>query len=184
MKKKIFFKGKYALRNNFINNGYDMKYEGNKVIFTKGTKVLKQTKISKYGYTQVWLGGNIKKEVYVHRLAYELQKGKIKDGYEIDHIDNDVTNNSIKNLRMITKSENTSKSMQRSLANNKFTREKQMKAVVVWDDLNKDKPLLFKSLGDAAKHLGVAHSTVCDNVKGRTKLISKRYWVSYKQGDN
>ena len=41
-----------------------------------------------------------------HRLIYETFVGKIKNGYEIDHIDGDKHNNNLTNLRMVTRSEN------------------------------------------------------------------------------
>ena len=41
-----------------------------------------------------------------HRLIYQTFVGKIKQGYEIDHIDGNKHNNELKNLRMITRSDN------------------------------------------------------------------------------
>ncbi len=42
----------------------------------------------------------------VHRVVYETFVGKIKSGYEIDHIDGNKHNNDITNLRAVTRSEN------------------------------------------------------------------------------
>jgi len=47
-----------------------------------------------------------KKLYFAHRLAWIIENGEIPCGYEIDHIDHDGTNNSIKNLRLVTSSEN------------------------------------------------------------------------------
>jgi hypothetical protein len=41
-----------------------------------------------------------------HRLIYETFVGKIKNGYEIDHIDANKHNNQLSNLRAVTRSEN------------------------------------------------------------------------------
>lgn len=41
-----------------------------------------------------------------HRLVWETFVGKIKSGYEIDHIDGDRHNNQLSNLRVVTRSEN------------------------------------------------------------------------------
>ncbi len=41
-----------------------------------------------------------------HRIIYILMKGEIPIGYDIDHKDNDETNNLIDNLRACTRSEN------------------------------------------------------------------------------
>lgn len=41
-----------------------------------------------------------------HRLVWETFNGDIPNGFEIDHIDNDKTNNRLDNLRLVTRSEN------------------------------------------------------------------------------
>lgn len=64
---------------------------------------------SGYQYLGLFLGkGPNKQRVWkrVHRVVYETFVEKIKSGYELDHIDGDKHNNSINNLRMITRSEN------------------------------------------------------------------------------
>lgn len=50
--------------------------------------------------------GMDKKTYYAHRLAYMYMYGEIPDGYEIDHIDGDGTNNSIGNLRLVDRLDN------------------------------------------------------------------------------
>ena len=42
----------------------------------------------------------------VHRVVFEAFVGKIKNGYEIDHISGDKHDNRLENLRMVTRSEN------------------------------------------------------------------------------
>lgn len=41
-------------------------------------------------------------KVQLHRLIWEITHGKIPDGYCVDHIDGDKTNNHIENLRLAT----------------------------------------------------------------------------------
>lgn len=50
-----------------------------------------------------------KRYFYIHRLVYEMFVGAIPEGYVIDHIDNDPTNNNYKNLQAITNRENVIK---------------------------------------------------------------------------
>ena len=44
--------------------------------------------------------------MFVHRLAWIISHGDIPDGYQIDHIDHDGTNNKLENLRCVTAQEN------------------------------------------------------------------------------
>ena len=44
--------------------------------------------------------------VYVHRLVYEVFKGEVPEGMEIDHIDRNKHNNNPDNLRVVTRAEN------------------------------------------------------------------------------
>lgn len=47
-----------------------------------------------------------KRYFYIHRLVYEMFVDTIPEGYVVDHIDNDPTNNNYKNLQAITNREN------------------------------------------------------------------------------
>ena len=64
---------------------------------------------SGYLYIGMYVGeGESKQRLWrrVHRVVYETFGGKIKNGFEIDHIDGDKHNNDITNLRVVTRSEN------------------------------------------------------------------------------
>ena len=65
-------------------------------------------KVSTLGYYQAKIDGCI---IPVHRLVYIYHHGKIPEGYHIDHIDHDRTNNRIENLRAIPARENLGKHM-------------------------------------------------------------------------
>ena len=68
-----------------------------------------RTHPSGYLYYGLFVGtGPSKKRLWRrgHRLIYETHIGKIKNGYEIDHIDGNKHNNKIDNLRLVTRSEN------------------------------------------------------------------------------
>jgi len=76
----------------------------------KGTKVVlgieykpKALKIRKDGYVQSSLGHS---KFYIHRLVYSVYGGPIPNDMVIDHIDGNKQNNNIKNLRLVTQSEN------------------------------------------------------------------------------
>ena len=54
--------------------------------------------------TQIKLAG---KTLYAHRIIWEMVHGPIPDGLEIDHINGDGRDNSLKNLRLVTSVENS-----------------------------------------------------------------------------
>lgn len=60
-----------------------------------------------------------------HRVVYEFFKGKIPEGFVVDHIDNNVSNNKIDNLQAITALENNRKCK-------KFSTNKSGYAGVTW----------------------------------------------------
>jgi hypothetical protein len=48
-----------------------------------------------------------RKSYLVHRIIYEMHMGSIADGLVIDHIDGNPSNNTVKNLRVVTGAVNT-----------------------------------------------------------------------------
>jgi len=92
--------------------GYDGMYtittEGDVFSYKqKKKRKLKPQKASqsKKGYFQVRLflgdGDYMGKLQYVHRLMWLTFKGDIPQGYEMDHIDGDTSNNSLDNLPLL-----------------------------------------------------------------------------------
>ena len=71
--------------------------------------VIPKRHISGYHYIGIYIGKRTSKKrlwFRIHRLVYEAFVGKINKGLEIDHISGDKSDNSLKNLRAITRSEN------------------------------------------------------------------------------
>lgn len=58
------------------------------------------------------------KAIGVHRLVYAWFIANIPDDYDVDHIDNDITNNKLNNLQLLTRAENIAK---RGLGRNQYT---------------------------------------------------------------
>ena len=63
--------------------------------------------LDKDGYIRVRISG---KEFRAHRLIWEMFNGPIPEGMLIDHIDRDVFNNRIENLRLVTRQQNNANS--------------------------------------------------------------------------
>lgn len=82
------------------------------LISTKSTKVNKVFydvgSVNEDGYIRLWCNGRLRMK---HRFLYFLFHGELPEvGEEIDHWDNDRSNNSISNLRVLTKGLNNKKS--------------------------------------------------------------------------
>ena len=61
----------------------------------------------KQGYLSLSLYEKGKQKRYgVHKLVFEAFNGLVPDGLQIDHIDNDKSNNHLENLRLVTPKEN------------------------------------------------------------------------------
>lgn len=64
------------------------------------------------GYVRVRVDG---REYRAHRLIWEMFNGPIPDELLVDHIDGDVFNNRIENLRLATRGQNNANSRARSI---------------------------------------------------------------------
>lgn len=75
----------------------------------KGNKILKHIAGESVGYlgTHGYYSAGIGNMKYLlHRVVWQLFYGDIPDGFHIDHIDGDKTNNKIENLRCIPREKN------------------------------------------------------------------------------
>jgi hypothetical protein len=79
-----------------IFNSWNAKLSGKKV----GMNTTKR-KACDYRTTKIY-----RKNVYQHRIAWEMCFGPIEAGMMIDHIDGDSFNNKISNLRLVTQGQN------------------------------------------------------------------------------
>ena len=111
----------------------------------KEKKILK-LKVKGIGYYYFTLyENNIKKDYYISRFVYECFKGDIPNDKEVDHIDNNKENNSIKNLQLLSHEENIRKSRCRKVKSfNIETREEK----------------IFESIKEAAEYNSISPSTV------------------------
>ena len=75
-------------------------------LYRKRNKKITGKKLNALGYSYTKMDGYT---VPVHRLIYIYHYGTIPEGYHIDHIDHDRSNNCIENLRAVPARENLGK---------------------------------------------------------------------------
>ena len=90
--------------------GYRARIDG--AIMGRRGKVLKQNgRVAGYPCVRISTGSRADAHTaYVHHLVAAAWLGPRPTGYEIDHIDEDRTNNRAENLQYLTKDENRMKS--------------------------------------------------------------------------
>lgn len=122
---KIYKNGKIVRIRKKSKNGNTLK-----------RRVISPTK-TKNGYRTVRLYNKdgVMKQFYLHRLIWEAFNGEIPEGYEIDHLGGDRSDNYLIRLRMVSHKDNCNnpKSIERykkanALEKGKFNREKMMAA--------------------------------------------------------
>lgn len=158
--------------------GYEGLYEVSDLGRVKGLKRGKIRKLnkSKNGYLLIILCKDGKTKGYpVHRLVYSAFNGEIPEGFEVNHIKEDKTNNRLCNLNLMTSKENTNwgTGIQRRAKSHS-------KAIIAFD---KDENFVreFTSLVEASEWLGKpeAHKAICSCLKGR-RLSAYGYVWKYK----
>ena len=137
---------------------------------SKLNKILSPKK-DRGGYFQVTFSKNGKKKYYlVHRLVYETFNGTIPDGMQVNHINEDKTDNRLENLNLMTPKENINwgTGIQR-----RATKESQQVLQLTPDgELVKE----WNSMSDADKY-GYNHSRIAACCNGKRKTYRGFKWM-------
>lgn len=139
-------------------------------------RVLKQRR-DRYGYMDVKFRVNGKEiRLGVHRIVATCFIPNPNNYPEVNHIDNDPTNNAVGNLEWCTHEYNMSYKEKFGVSAKEATKVLRKPVIVV--DLNSYKVLWFESQHEAARQLDVDDSHITKVVKGYYNKTSG-YWFCY-----
>lgn len=143
---------------------YEISSRG-RVRSLKTNKILK-TKIRKDGYVMVTLCNKRRLDLYVHRVVVFTYSDLIPNDNptektEVNHINEDKTDNRVENLEWVTPKENVNHGTRSQRAG-----EKHRKRVLCVETSQ-----VFDSVTQASQILGITKSNIVSCIKGRLKTI-------------
>lgn len=116
-------------------------------------------------------------KIVSQRLVWESFKGQIPDGYEINHIDEDKTNNNLSNLSLVTRTENCRWGTKSERQSKKMINGKLSKTVLQFDvegNLVKE----WASLSEIKRELGYSIGNI--SIACRSEQKSNGFLWRYK----
>lgn len=139
-------------------------------------RILKPAKDGR-GYLFVKLSKDNKQKMFrVHRLVYEAFNGKIQEGMEVNHIDEDKSNNSIKNLNLMTHKENMNWGTGNERRSTNHINHKSLSKAVLQLDLQGNFLAEYPSQSEAERKLGIRCTAICNALKGWSKTAGGYVW--------
>ena len=142
-----------------LYNKYEFKFDGSYRFIGKEQWKFGDLKANGYKCCSISGFGIKQKSEWLHRAIYEAFYGEIPLGKEIDHIDNDITNNCIYNLQAVTKSENCKKRLWRR------GEVRRVKSI----DLTTKEEKTFDSMYQAGKFYGCSRTNIYHICCGKHK---------------
>lgn len=142
---------------------------------TNQERILKGVK-NAYGYIQVGLHKEGKKKIFkVHRLVYQTFIGEIPKGMQVNHIDEDKTNNRLDNLNLMTPKENSNwgtrnERMAEAKTNGKLSKE------VIQLDLEGNEIARFPSANEIQRQLCFSEAHISKCCLGKYKTAYNYKW--------
>ena len=137
-------------------------------------KILKCRKDSR-GYLMVNLSkDNIKTTKRIHRLVAEAFIPNPENKPQVNHIDEDKTNNVASNLEWMTAKENTNHGTRNERAS------KSRSIPIIATNIKTGESREFNSTKECGKQLGLHKGSICSVLKGRQKQ-TKGYIFKYKE---
>lgn len=143
--------------------------------YFKTPERIRKASANGYGYLEVVLFKDGKRKAYsVHRLVASAFLDNSEGYKEINHKDEDKTNNCVENLEYCSRSYNNTYNGRAKKAGKKAA-EKRCKPVF---SVNKESGLImwWQSAKDAERYTGIASSHITECCKGRLKSTGGHIW--------
>ena len=161
----------------------DKMYFGGKDggLFSDYTKKWSKKKAEQSGYIGdiISTNGKIKNKIR-HRLIYECYYGIIEDGFQIDHIDSDPSNNSIFNLQKLTVKEHAKKTHGGKKNKGGLKNSKPVTRFKIDIDGKEIDIVTYNSATEASIAIGCSQSSIVGVLSGRENTI-KTYFFKYTE---
>lgn len=153
-------------------SNYSVNNETGEVFNTKRNRLQKPVQAGRY--TLVSINGKLN---VLSRFLWLYNNGPIPFGYEVDHINDDPSDNRLSNLQLLTKSENRRKS---AVHRDKFIYSNKQKRPVRCIDEQTGETTVYPSQYSVQKVLGINSGMVAHCLKGvvrdvRSKANGRRY---------
>lgn len=150
--------------------GHYMVSDQGEVMSVKRGKRLMKIFFNQKGYPRLTITKNGKmKQVFVHRLVAEAFIGTVKEGYSVNHIDGNKTNNHISNLEIISNSEN--------IIHSCYVLGNQIKPVYMLDKSTLEPIKKFPSITRAKEETGIDEGSIHKVCKLKRNFAGGYSWI-------
>ena len=156
----------------------EITYSNGRMHIYKG-KIM-QLRIKKDGYVTIRLSKEgLDKQKLVHRLVYEAFNGTIPEGMQVNHIDEDKTNNRLDNLNLMTCKENNNFGTRNERISQAKTNGKSSKAVYGYNPITGELVISFPSTREAERN-GFNHTNIGRCAIGKYKQHKGLKWSYFR----
>ena len=136
-------------------------------------KEVSPTSFNSDGYLLINIDG---KNMKWHRVIWVAFNGKIPDGLQINHIDENKANNSLENLELVTCKENINHGTRNERAGKSIAKAntnhplKSKKVICI------ETGIIYDSIHEAERQTGIYQTSICQCCLGRYKTSGGYHW--------
>lgn len=153
-------------------------FEDGRIWSYASNKWLKPTVVTG-GYTQIYLSdnNNVVKAYSVHRVIYEAVTGQpIPEGMQVNHINEDKSDNRFENLNLMTPKENCNWGTRNERVSSNQINDMEKSKQVAQYDLQGNLINIYPSIKEVQRQLGFADSNIIRCCKGGYKQAYGFIW--------